>query len=107
METCIITPNDFIAGRAPRRGTGTHNLKAEWIPGKGIKVTGPNGEEIHVTYGSTMDLRTCYAHVSTLGFIGGWRYPHMKQPFLSLVNSINKGVLYYSMNDLPNGRKKK
>lgn len=108
MQTKEISASDFLAGLIfpGRLGIGGHNLKAEQV-GRGIVVKDPSGNAVKVTYAGTTDNRTLYAHVDGLGFIGGWTYPHRRQPFTCLVESINQGVLYHEMNDLPNGRKKK
>ena len=108
MKSGTISSSDFLAGKrlTPRTGRGTHNLTATW-DGHGIVVLDPERHLMTVSYASSVDRRTCYAYIENLGFIGGWQYPHKGQPFRALVESINRGVLYFDMNSLPNGREKK
>lgn len=107
MKTTTITVNDFLNGSMFLRptGTGQHNLTAKWD--NGIKVTDENGNAVNVEYGATTDNRTVTAYVREIGFIGGWQYPHKRQSFKLLIDSINQGIVYHDMNDLPNGRKRK
>jgi hypothetical protein len=107
MKTQIITSNDFLSGNFfKKKDIERHTLKAKWENGK-IIVTDQEDNKVEVTYGATIDMRTCTAYVNGLGFIGGWQYPHKKMPFSELVNKINQGILYPDMNNLPTGRKKK
>jgi hypothetical protein len=108
MEPKTISANDFLAGLIfpDRIGIDKHNLKAELV-GRGIVVKDASGNVVKVIYAGSTDNRTLYARVEGLGFIGGWQYPHRRAPFTDLVESINQGVLYHDMNDLPNGRKRK
>ena len=91
-----------------------HNLRAR-REGKAIIVETPDGRPVRVGFASTEDMRTCYAYVKGLGFIGGFqvlplatiRYEKKvngKAPWDLLFDSINAGYVYHDMNDLP-GRK--
>ena len=100
-----VSTDDFLAGRCRHDITrGEHEYKASLVNG-GIVVVDGEGRPVKVTYASTADNRTCYAHVGGVGFIGGWTYPHRKQPFRELVAYINRGVVYADMNDLPKSHK--
>lgn len=103
MKTCMISLTTFLKGGVIRRKTGiaTHDFKAEWVEGQGIRINGQVPSEIGITFAATLDNRTCYAYAAGYGFIGGWQYPHRKMPFKYLVEKINEGILYYDQNSLP------
>ena len=106
MQCDTVTPAEFIRGlESLVKDAGKHDLRAEQV-GQGIVVKRPDGSIVDVKYAGSIDSRTVYAYVEYLGIIGGWRYPHRKQPFLCLVESINRGILYHDMNSLPNGRRR-
>ncbi len=79
---------------------GVHKFKARLV-GPRIIVEDEQGRSVTVNFSATQDMRTCYAHVESVGFIGGWTYPHRKMPWTYLAESINRGVLYHDINDLP------
>jgi hypothetical protein len=100
-----VSSDDFLTGRCRHDVTrGTHNYRASLEEGK-IVVVDDNGNHLEVHYGASSDMRTCYASVNGVGFIGGWTYPHKKLPFRELVAYINRGVVYADMNDLPKSHK--
>jgi hypothetical protein len=72
------------------------------LVGLGIVVEDAEGQPVAVKFGATEDLRTVYAQVQGVGFIGGWQYPHRAMPWSYLVDSINAGRLYTRLEDLPN-----
>ena len=78
----------------------THGLTAEWVSGRGIIVRNAAGVKVKVSFAGTLDNRTCYAYTED-GFIGGWQYPHRKESFCALAASINRGILYSSLDELP------
>lgn len=84
----------------------THNFRARLTPEGGLEVTDPDGARVDVRLSATSDMRSVHAFVPSVGFIGGWEYPHRKMPWSHLVDCINEGKVYYSTEDLPNGRKK-
>ncbi len=78
-----------------------HTYRAMLV-GLGIVVEDAEGQPVAVEFGATEDLRTVYAQVQGVGFIGGWQYPHRAMPWSYLVDSINAGRLYTRLEDLPN-----
>ena len=80
-----------------------HQFKAELKDGKTIIVKDHLGNIVKPSFGATTDMRTCYAHLSGVGFIGGWTCwkKTSKAPvWSSLVGSINSGVCCSDMNEL-------
>ena len=78
-----------------------HTYKAEMVDGSLI-VRNAKGDKVKVTFAGTTDNRTLYAYVPE-GYIGGWQWPHVPMPFKALVDSINRGIMYGSMSELPTG----
>jgi hypothetical protein len=78
-----------------------HTYRAMLV-GLGIVVEDAAGQPVAVEFGATEDMRTVYAQVQGVGFIGGWQYPHRAMPWSYLVDSINAGRLYARLEDLPN-----
>jgi hypothetical protein len=108
MNMPTISSKDFLAGNYgdSRPRFSKHKYRAYLQAHTGIKVEDEGGNEVTVEYASTHDMRTCYAHIPGIGFIGGWTYPHKKMPFFHLVEKINDGILYKDSNDLPKRRGK-
>lgn len=101
-----ITTREFLSGEHYRCGhkpPTKHKYRAH-LEGNSVVVTDESGERVEVNFGATQDHRTVYCHVDGVGFIGGWTYPHKRQPFRKLVDCINRGKLY-DMNDLPKSSK--
>lgn len=97
-----MTGEDFLKGRCvPLPEIGRHTYRAEWVLGLGMVVRDESGAPVDVTFSSTEDMRTVYAYIEGVGFIGGWQYPHKRTPFPKLVDYINRGILYSSMSMLP------
>ena len=106
MTHTTITVDDFLKGCRPRPKEGrTHHAYRAEIVGKGVQVFDKDGNRVEVTFAGTTDNRTVYAYVKGDFYIGGWQYPHKKLPFTRLVDSINKGVGYFSMDALPKSSK--
>ncbi len=81
-----------------------HKFRAEWIDGKGIVVRDENGIELgadRIRFAGTLDNRTVSAYVEGVGYIGGWQYPHKALPWKRLVDYINRGLAYWSSEQLP------
>ena len=105
MKATTITPKQFCEGIVTRHECqtpkGRHAYHAR-LDGQRVIVEDENDNLVKVYFGATTDNRTVYAYLSdTGGFIGGWTYPHKAQPFQCLVESINQGILYHSLDDLP------
>ena len=94
-----------MTGQCRRDATrGEHDYKASLEDGR-LVVIGGDGRPVKVAYAMTADNRTCYARVNGVGIIGGWTYPHKRQPFRELVACINQGVVYTDVSDLPKSHK--
>jgi hypothetical protein len=89
----------FYCGGYPQISASPY--RAKWVEGRGIVVTDAEGDEVKVTYGSTHDMRSCHAHATRVGFIGGWQYPHRAMPFKYLIDCINNGKIYAATANLP------
>ena len=59
------------------------------------------GKPVQVQCAGTVDYRTVYVRVEGVGIIGGWRYPHRRMPWAYLAESINRGRVYQSTDELP------
>ena len=103
MRTKKISTKDFVAGISflKPRGVSTHNFRATYTKGEGIRVFDENGNLVEVEFAGTSDNRTVTDYVKGVGFIGGWQYPHRAMPWEYLAESINKGILYHDLNQLP------
>ncbi|MCL6557663.1 MAG: hypothetical protein K6U74_02450 [Firmicutes bacterium] len=102
MKSRTITPEEFLTGSyLKKRPPSTHKFRAEYTPEEGIKVFDENGNQVDVEFSATLDGRSVWARVEGVGFIGGWQYPHRAMPWKYLAESINKGILYHSSDQLP------
>lgn len=98
-----ISIQEFLSGSRYRSQEGRmprHDYTAS-LEGRSVVVQDAAGNEVEVRFGGTSDNRTVYAYIDGVGFIGGWQYPYRAQPFQRLVESINRGILYRRMEDLP------
>lgn len=107
MKTRIVSSNDFISGKmfhdaaCEHRTRGRHQYRATLEGGRTIVVTDASGQRVKVNFAGASDNRTLYADIDGVGFIGGWQYPHKAMPWRALVDSINRGILYPSIDSLP------
>lgn len=110
MKTTTGSPLDFLRGKQPAAFGGDyrcshrrlrHTFRAELVNGRSIHVFDEHGERVEAKFAGTQDNRTLYCEVPGVGFIGGWQYPHKALPWKALVDSINKGRLYRTTDDLP------
>jgi hypothetical protein len=90
----------------------THSYRASLNNRGAVVVQDAEGRPVEVQFGSTSNNQTVTAHVAGIGFIGGWTIPdgrytrrNRNRPFTDLVDSINRGIAYSDMNDLPGGRR--
>lgn len=102
MKARTISPEEFLTGSyLKKRPPSTHKFRAEYNPKEGIKVFDENGNRVDVEFSATLDNRSVAAYVKGAGFIGGWQYPHRAMPWNYLAESINRGILYHSLDQLP------
>ena len=78
-----------------------HTFVASLRDGRAIEVRDAGGELVPIICAGTEDNRTLCARVDGLGYIGGWRYPHRREPWSALVEAINLRRLYGSVQELP------
>jgi hypothetical protein len=77
-----------------------HTYRAMLV-GLGIVVEDAEGQPVAVEFGATEDLRTVYAQVQGVGFIGGWQSPTGPCPGATWLRVLTQAVSILSSKTCP------